>query len=251
MTKSIKALLLLSLVLTICVVATGLRAPKPVTQLVAQEGAADDGQFPIAEEASPGPDTPAERIKKSKKEKKYGKYKDTIGPGVTVASVHYHWPPGFPTLPVRQSDAVVMGQVAGSRAYVTDDKSTVYSEFTVRVVKVFKNDGQSPLSPGDSLVAERPGGRVRYLSGHISRFSLTGFGMPRVARQYVLFLTRNDQEGTYHLVTGYELFNGCISPLDKTTSGETDFDAYIGMEEAAFFRRLDDALAMSSQAGPQ
>lgn len=251
MNKSIKALLLFSIILTVCVVVMGLRIPMAGVQPGAQEGAVDESQFPIAEEAAPEPITPAERTRKKNKEKKYGKYKDTIGAGVTVASIHYHWPPQFPALPVAQSDAVVIGEVTDAKAYVTDDKSTVYSEFNVRIIKVLKNDNQVPLSPGVSIVAERPGGRVRYSSGHISRFSLTGFGMPRVMREYVLFLTRNDEEGTYHLVTGYELRNGRIFPLDKTTSSETDFDAYIDMDEAAFFNQLNTAIAVSSSDSRQ
>jgi hypothetical protein len=251
MSRSIKAFLLFSIVLTVCVVVVGLRKPSLVIRPITQEAAADDTQFPIAEEAAPGPATSAERIKKNKKEKKYGKYKDTVGPGVTVASVHYHWPSGFPTLPVGQSDAVIVGEVTDAKAYVTDDKSTVYSEFTVQVRKVFKDYAQAQILPGGSIVVERPGGRVRYPSGHVSRFSLTGWGMPGIARQYVLFLTRNSEDESYRLVTGYELLNGHVFPLDKTTSSQTDFDAYINMDEAAFFKQLDSAIATSSSANPQ
>jgi len=251
MHKSIKALLLFSIVFTICVVAMGLRIPDLVRQSNPQQSTVDESQFPVAEEAAPEPSAPAERTKKAAKEKKYKKYKDTIGPGVTVASTHYHWPPGFPTLPVAQSDVVVMGEVTDAKAHVTADKATVYSEFTVRVVKVLKDDKQSPLSLGVSIVAERPGGRVRYPSGHISRFSLTGWGMPREMRRYVLFLTKNNEDQTYHLVTGYELSDGRITPLDGTTSSDTDFDAYINMDEAVFLKRLDAAIARSSSASAQ
>jgi hypothetical protein len=250
MHQSIKALLLFSSVLTACVGLVGLRIPTSVIQSGDGQSTVDESQFPIAEENAPELSTPVERTKKINKEKKYEKYKDIIGPGVTVASVHYHWPPGFPTLPVGHSDAVVIGEVADAKAYVSNDKSTVYSEFTVHIVKVLKNDAQTPLSPDGSIIAERPGGRVQYSSGHISRFSLTGFGMPRVMRQYVLFLTRNNEDQSYHLVTGYELRNGSISPLDRTTSSETDFDAYINMDGAAFLKQLDAVIATSSSASP-
>jgi hypothetical protein len=127
----------------------------------------------------------------------------------------------------------------------------VYSEFTIRIVKMLKNDNQMPLSPGGSVVAERPGGSVRYRSGEIGRFSLTGWGMPRVMRQYVFFLTRNNEDQTYHIVTGYELRGGRIYPLDRTTSNETDFDAYINVDEAAFFKRLDAAIATTTLSNRQ
>lgn len=248
MHKSIKVLLIFTLVFTVCVVVTGWRIPNLAVESRRQQSPVDESQFPLAEEAAPEPSTPVERNKKEEKEKKYKKYKDTIGPGVTVASAHYHWPPGFPTLPVSQSDAVIMGEVVDAKAYVSGDKSTVYSEFTIRIDKVLKDDTHQPLSAGGSIIAERPGGRVRYPSGHVSRFSLTGWGMPRAMRQYVLFLTRNSEDRSYRLVTGYELRDGRISPLDRTTSSDTDFDAYINMDEATFSKKLDDALTASSSA---
>jgi hypothetical protein len=244
--KSIKVMLIFTIVLTVCVVVTGFRIPNLVLQSNRQESTVDESQFPLAEAAAPEPSTPSARIKKADKEKKYRKYKDTIGAGVTVAAIHYHWPPGFPTLPVTQSDVVVIAEVVDARAYVSGDKSTVYSEFTLRVVKVLKADGQMSLSAGVSIVAERPGGRVRYPSGHVSRFSLSGWGMPRVMRQYALFLARNDEDQTYRIVTGYELGNGRVAPLDRTTSSDTDFDAYIDMDETEFLKRLDAAIAMPS-----
>jgi hypothetical protein len=226
---------------------------KPITLIQSgdKQSTIDENQFPIAEEAAPEPATQAERDKKNKKEKKYGRYKDTIGPGVTLATKYYQWPQGFPTLPVAQSDAVVIGEVTDAKAYVTTDKDSVYSEFTLHIVKVLKSDNQTPLSSDGSINVERPGGRVRYSSGHISRFCITGWGMPQPMRQYVLFLTKNNDGQTYHIVTGYELRNGRIFPLDRTTSNETDFDAYINMDEAAFFEKLDAAIGSSSPASPQ
>lgn len=252
MHKSLKYISLLSIVLTCYVAVSGLRTKTSGVPSGGKQDTVDESQFPLADEAAPEPSTQAERTKKINKERKYKKYTDTVGPGVTVASVHYHWPPGFPTLPVAQSDAVVIGNVSSARAYLTSDKNAVYSEFAIHLSKVLKNDSRTPLSPGDSIVAARPGGRVRYTSGHVSRFSLTGHGMPRVMRQYVFFLTRdNQEEDDYHVVTGYELRNGRIFPLDTTTSSDTDFDAYINMDEAAFFNQLSTALAQSSPAGPQ
>jgi hypothetical protein len=251
MHKSLKACLLLLTVLTVYLAVMGGRVPTLDAQSGSEQRRVDESQFPTAEAEAPEPPTPVERTKKNNKEKKYKKYRDTIGPGVTVASFPHHWPPGFPTLPVAQSDVVLIGEVSDAKAYVSGDKSTVYSEFSIQVVKVLKNDHQTPLSPGGTVVAERPGGRVKYPSGHVSRFSITGWGMPLVKRQYILFLTRNDQDGDYRIVTGYELRNGRIFPLDMTTSSETDFDAYINMDAASFSNQLRAAIAASSPTPTQ
>src|SRR5215471_4207239 len=117
MHNSIKMLLMLSVVFTIYVDVIG-RKPITLTQSGNKQSTIDENQFPVAEEAAPEPATQAERDRKNKKEKKYGRYKDTIGPGVT-ATGHEAWPPGFPTLPVAQSDAVVIGEVTNAKAYVT------------------------------------------------------------------------------------------------------------------------------------
>jgi hypothetical protein len=251
MHRSTKVLLLISIVLTIYLIVGALSTPTTVNQAANKQNTVDETQFPIADEAAPEPPRQADRAKRDKKEKKYKKYKETVGPGVTVASAYYHWPPGFPTLPVAQSDAVIIGEVLDAKAYLTADKEEVYSEFTVRVTKVLKGNNQTPLSIGASIIVERPGGRVRYRSGHVSRFSITGWGMPRAAGQYVFFLTRNDDDESYHIVTGYELRGGHVLPLDKTTSNETDFDAYTNMDEIEFFKRLDSVIAMPSQTNSQ
>ena len=240
---SLKALLLFFTVLTISLVVMGLHARTPNILSGGKQKTDDDSQFPMTEETAPEPSDSTARMKREKKEKKYQKYKDSIGPGVTVAMAHYHLPPGFTALPAAQSDAVIIGEVSDAQAYLTSDKTAVYSEFTVRISEVLKNDSRVSLSSGDSITAERPGGRVRYSSGHISRFSITGLGMPRVMRRYVLFLGRNEQEEGYHLVTGYELHNGRVSPLDATTSSETDYDAYKNMKEASFLAQVRAAIA--------
>ncbi len=64
MHKSLKALLLFFIVLTISLVAMGLRRPAPSTPSAGEQRAVDESQFPIAEEAAPEPSTPAERTKR-------------------------------------------------------------------------------------------------------------------------------------------------------------------------------------------
>ncbi len=242
MHKNLKSILLLSVLLTGSFTIVRLSGQTTKTSSHQEQKTVDENQFPIAEAEALELLEPSQRIKKKNKERKYRKYKDTIGPGVTISVAYYDWPQGFPTLPVKESDAVVIGEVSDAKAFVTSDAATVYSEFTVNVIKVLKNDNQNPLSSDASIIAERPGGRVRYTSGHISRFSIAGWGMPQKNRRYTLFLNRNNEEETYRIVTGYELRGGRVFPLDMTTSSGTDFDAYINGYEAAFLNQLRPAI---------
>jgi hypothetical protein len=172
-------------------------------------------------------------------------------PGVVYeTNIINDWEVGLPALPAYQSDAVIVGEVLDAQAYLSNDKTGVYSEFTVRISDVLKNDQWSHLSEGSSVVAERVGGRVRFPSGKILPVRVSGQGMPRAGRQYVFFLRRLDKEQTYSLLTGYELSAGKVSPLDgqKPNGGGSPwkFDKYENWERGAFLDAVRDAIANPS-----
>src|SRR5258708_32167306 len=62
-----------------------------------------------------------------------------------VLPLNAHWWLGIPALPVPQSDAIVIGEVLGGRAYLSNNRSVVYSEFPVLVEDVLKNCSPTPL----------------------------------------------------------------------------------------------------------
>jgi hypothetical protein len=202
----------------------------------------DDGasEYPIADVVAAEPIDPKQILKKRAKSEKYKQYKNYIGPGVVRASEIYHWPPGFPELPVVQSDAVIVGEVITASAHLTEDKKAVYSEFTLCVSEIIK-DSRTPLAVGTFVTIDRAGGRVRYPSGKISQFSLDGFGMPRVGRRYLLFL-KGDVDQDFQIITGYELRNGLVFPLDKSTSSDTNFDIFKNSEEGFVLNKVRNLL---------
>lgn len=200
--------------------------------------------YPIADAASPEPIDPNQLIKRRAKSEKYKQYKRNIGPGVVRAIEIYHWPPRFPELPVLQSDAVVVGKVTAAAAYLTEDKTGVYSEFTFCVEEVIKAS-RTPLATGAFVTLDRAGGRVRFPSGKISQFSLDGFGMPRVGHRYLLFL-KGDAEQDFQIITGYELLNGRVFPLDRSTSSDTNFDIFKNSEEGFVLNKVRNLKQTSS-----
>lgn len=195
----------------------------------------DFSNYPIADGDAPDPKGTKEALKRRAKNKKYREYKNRIGPGFKAYEI-YHWPPGFPTLPVAHSDAVIIAEVTDGSAHLTADKSSVYSEFTVCIEEVLKND-QPPLLVGSSVTLDRPGGRVRYSNGKTSQFSLAGFGMPLVGGRYVFFI-KGDAEEDYQIITAYQIQQGRIYPLDKTTSSDTRFETHAGADEQLFLNKL-------------
>lgn len=119
----------------------------------------------------------------------------------------------LPAFPTKQSAAVVIGTIADAKAYLSNDKTGVYSTFLVLIEEVLKNPGK--LSPGNSVEAEREGGRVKFPSGRVHLFKISEQDLPRIGGRYVLFLTATDSESVFQILTGYEISGASIYPLDE------------------------------------
>ncbi len=153
--------------------------------------------------------------------------------------------PAEPAFPIAQSDTIVIGEITDARAYLSNDRTSVYSEFTLRLNEVLRNGSTAALNPGMLVTTERPGGRVRFPSGKVLlRGGLYGRKMPRTDRQYVLFLKHNVEADDFSIVTGYELRAGCVFPLDGTPAGENqspqfaNYGRYKAADESAFLAEL-------------
>jgi hypothetical protein len=138
----------------------------------------------------------------------------------------------LPPLPVKQSDAVIIGTITAAAAVLTEDKKSLYSEFTIQVERAFKTE-TLPVSPSLPLVAERFGGAVRFPSGVVWEYRHQDMNYPRIGARYVLFLKREGQVNLI-IVTGYELLNGKVRPLDDAEV----FKAYQDQSESDFIAAL-------------
>lgn len=160
-----------------------------------------------------------------------------------------HWWRGLSSLPVEVSDVIIRGEVTNARAYLSEDATGIYSDFTLKIREVFKGHSDS-VSLNQEIVAERIGGAIRFPSGKVQRYSAAEQGMPRPGRQYVIFLRRNVEDGDFNIITGYELRAGHVIPLDGSDSGEQDqlpFAVYKNSDEAALLNALRVSVAESSQ----
>ena len=107
---------------------------------------------------------------------------------------------------------------------------------------VLKNGPGLSLSPGNSLTLEREGGRVRFPSGHISWFYVVGKGLPQLNTQYVFFLKTTDEERLFDILTGYEIHDGRIEPLDYSP-GVVGFQRYSGSDAMTFVNEIRSNIA--------
>lgn len=203
-----------------------------------------ESQFPVTDVNKPEPSDLDKRAKWQAKGKKYKRIGISITESSELITYNTEWDIGLPALPVSESDLIIMGEVTDAQAYVLEDKTWVYSEFTIRVDEILKNTGNVMLTKGSSLVADRDGGRVRFPSGHITLQYIAGQGMPRAGGRYALFLTRDGREQSTHILTGYELRGGHVFPIDNPAGGQHPIaTAYRGAEESAFLNDLRAAIA--------
>lgn len=166
--------------------------------------------------------------------------------------------PVEPALPAAQSDAVVIGEVTDAKAFLTEDKTGVLTEITIRVTELLKENPSAGFSVGDSLDTIRPGGAVRFPSGKLIRQGHDGKPLPRIGRLYLFFLKYNDDGGQdYQILTAYELVDGHVFPLDgigltgNVEPAYAEYQKYKNISEARFRSEVFDAIARNVGAKPE
>jgi hypothetical protein len=162
--------------------------------------------------------------------------------GVEPLPINGAWWLGLSALPMDQSDVVVLGIIGAREAHLSDDRTGIYSEFIVLVSAVLKDSTKTIIS-GTPVSVNRLGGGVRFKSGKIQKYELSRQGMPQVGSQYVLFL-RKTADGDLLILTGYELSDGHITPLDGEENKDPrmvlPFAKYRGANQADFLKELRD-----------
>lgn len=165
--------------------------------------------------------------------------------------------PVEPALPAAQSDAVVIGEVTGAKAFLTEDQTAVVSEFSVHVSDLLKENLLAPFSVGDSLDVIRSGGGVRFPSGKIIRSGQHGKPLPKLGQQYLFFLQYNNDGGQdYALITAYELEVNRVLPLDGLSLVNTvmptyaNYQRYKDSNAQAFLLEVRDAITRNLGAKP-
>jgi len=219
----------------------------------------DNGQLAkqIDDEAAPvvdlqNPDT-LDRVDKNSRTIKNARH-DNSGPdktrpipNVTAVVGESQSRAGFSDLPVATSDLIIEAVVSESHAFLSNDKTGIYSEFTLLVSKPPKLTVGTGLNINDRIVAERFGGKIKYPSGQIIRWANARQGTPLVGKRYIFFLSKVDQD-TYKLLTAYEIVGDKVSSLDGSRiepggrQGASIFDKHNGENLDSFMAEVDMAI---------
>lgn len=211
----------------------------------------DFKQFPIVDlSASLPPEGPAKAMRARKSRKYNNESLSEISDASNVTFIANEALSNLSALPVEKSSVVLLGEITAAKAYLSEDKTAVYSEFEVRIQAVLKNNSNQTLRAGESIAAERFGGRVRLPSGKLFIAAVDNQDMPRVGGKYLLFLTNDfigakHSEEDFNILMGYELKGGKVFPLDRTSS-KHPIARYNEKDESTLFADLSSKLGTSA-----
>jgi hypothetical protein len=196
-------------------------------------------RFPLADFNEPEPSDPQKREAQHKTKVRHNKFglvdrdpSPNSGGGAFLPERQFD----FPAMPIQKSDVIVLGEVIDAQAHLSEDKSNVYSEFTIRIEVVFKSS--KALERNSQITAERIGGYVKYPDGRKLLYFVGSAGMPLADAKYVLFLNTIKQSDNFTILTGYEVRAQGISPLDSSDQ----FEVYRGYDQSSFLTELSNLL---------
>lgn len=260
-------LLLAILAITVVAAVVALRAQNKTSapELNKEKTKEQLSKWPIVDYDAPDPSDPEKKAKRRKKNKSYnsrnGVKFDPASP-VDRGALNNEWEFGLEsTLPVKQSTAIIVGEVIEAQAYLSEDKTNIYSEFTVRVEQILKNDNADTINVGEIITTERQGGRVRFPSGRIESERIAGQNPPQSGHRYILFIGFNPYEAgtksltgprgnmSRHILTAYEIRENRIYPLDSATG--RNFQKEQGKDAASFLNEIRNAVAVLSQSSQE
>jgi hypothetical protein len=198
----------------------------------------DFTKYPVADLEAPEPGNSAEGRERSLKNKRYDKHPILIGglgPNDTAVGVH-DAEPEPPTLPVAESRLIVIGKILDSRAFVSNNRKGVYSEYSLQVQSIIKDDKGPETRAGDIVTIDRSGGQVRYPNGQKVMYFIAGQDLPEVGQMYTVFLNKegDEENPNYKIITAYQLKDGQVFPLDKFPA----FGEFKGMDAKIFVNRI-------------
>ncbi len=219
-----------------------------------QQKSEDDMPFVVYETSQKSNEITRERSKRNEKFDKSSWVRKDVSEDSTRVSRINHWQLGLPNLPFIKSDAVVVGTIKSSEVHLSNDKTGVYSEFSVQVDTVVKDNQNNQIIINKNIVVQREGGQIKYPSGKILPYLTYGQELPILQNRYVFFLTYDKERQTYCIVTGYEISSGKITALDGKGSSKQSgfkFSEYDGFEEKQFMDELQKVFYSQTDSGKE
>ncbi len=136
-------------------------------------------------------------------------------------------------IPYSDSSLVIVGEILSSNAFLSNDKSGIYSEYSIQIQAVIKEDRDKKAQIGEIITIDRTGGLVKYPNGQKVLYMNDWQSLPEVGARYILFLTKDKiQNPNYKIVTAYQIKDGVVIALDNFPK----FREFNGKKEAEFIK---------------
>jgi hypothetical protein len=197
-------------------------------------------KYPIVDFDEPEPSEALERERKKEKDKRYDRKSFLVQrplPDYTRSALYdYEAEPKF-AFPFNQSKLVISGLITGSKAVVSSAKTSVYSEYTIQIENIFKQTGGPELQVGQTVIADRLGGRVRYPNGAVMLYRIDWQDLPETNGRYLFFLDCEEGKNpNYKIVTAYEFTEENVNALDAGVFGKHN-----GRKQSDFIKLVKEA----------
>lgn len=212
-----------------------------------------DEQSPIASFSTTGASDPNEQSLRLKRDKFYERFTfglpalDLLDNGKPVnegtIEITDCFAPGVRERLAIEAGTILVGATSDAKAFFSGNKKHVYTEFSFVIEQVIKDKATHPLNVNDRILIGRWGGRLRFPAGKVEQFTIKTLGMPKSGRRLVLFLERHEEEQFFYVITGYELGNGIISPLDNLDEHKLPFSAFRGSDELEFLKLIKEKVS--------
>ena len=127
-------------------------------------------------------------------------------------------PRGLPVIPSNESSDIVVGKVVKLQPYFSEDKSQIYTEITLQVEDVLKNQSSNLISGSKTIALDKIGGAIQLNSGKTVRYEvqIDGRGNPCVDNRYLFFIKQSSKSDDFHFIKGYELNEGKVFTLENS-----------------------------------
>jgi hypothetical protein len=182
-----------------------------------------------AEKAAP------EQLKGRKRGQSLHQRIEELPAGAEPLPFSWHFWGRVPALPIEESNAIVLGKVTDRRAVLMDDKLGIYSEFSIKISEIFRDDLKG-FFIDQVITTTRRGGAVRFPSGKIQKYTISSQGYPQQGKVYLFFLKRDEVNGSV------------VQPLDgKRNLPKNEPDIQFGVYRGASFESLRNALQKALQ----
>jgi len=135
-------------------------------------------------------------------------------------------PPG--SLITQESDIVIVGTVTGKQSFLTEHQTDVFTEYSVTVSEVLKNDAENSAQPMSTLYFARAGGSISF-EGHLIYHTFGGGVRPlQIGATCLLFLKHLPDMSDAYRGRAFLIENGALKACD----GLKEFDEGFPLSEA-------------------